>query len=268
MLAPPKKIAKDVTSMPNLNQRNLNLKRTNKQLGARIEKLLTAYATVASAAGVAVLSVPSAEAKVIYTPTKVTITSSYMLDLNHDGIPDFDIEYCFCLPHGAILQAGLVTQGNEVRETTAAPNEAADLPRNTVIGPHEGFTSATQGYGGVLMGFFSAYGSASFSGGPWIGATNRYLGLKFLINGQIHYGWARLTVTQRDGSVTLNGYAYETVPKKSIKAGQTSGASAEEARNETRLPAFVPRGPSLGMLAAGADTLDIWRRNEGDRIAA
>jgi hypothetical protein len=55
------------------------------------------------------------------------------------------------------------------------------------------------------------------------------LGLKFVIHGKIHYGWARVSVTlahQRqydDVSGTLTGYAYETIPNKPIIAGKTKG---------------------------------------------
>jgi len=248
--------------MQSLRKQNTTASPTKKQPSPRFEKLLTAYATAASAAGVAMLAAPSAGAKVVYTPVKVTIGSSYMLDLNHDGVPDFNLEFCVCLPHGGIFQAGLVTKGNEVRQTTAFPREAAALPRNTLIGPEQAFTSVTSGYGGVLMAFNSAYGSYSFGGGPWLGVTNRYLGVKFLINGQVHFGWARLTVTS-GLEATLTGYAYETVPNKSIKAGQTTGA-AEVTESQMPVPAVAPKGPSLGMLAGGADTLDIWRRNEVD----
>ncbi len=60
---------------------------------------------------------------------------------------------------------------------------------------------------------------------------NRYLGVKFLISGQTHYGWIRLTVITepRGMSATITGYAYETIANKPIKAGQTSEAAAESA---------------------------------------
>ena len=69
--------------------------------------------------------------------------------------------------------------------------------------------------------------------GPWGGnPKNRYLGVRFRIDGQIHYGWVRLTVlTQPTGtwSATITAYAYETVPNKAIKAG-----TAEEPKAEAR----------------------------------
>jgi hypothetical protein len=99
--------------------------------------------------------------------------------------------------------------------------------------------------------------------GPWGNVTNKYLGLKFLIGGKIHYGWARLTVMGYS-SVTLTGYAYETTVGKPIKAGHTTGPekSATEEISPTTLTAPVARKATLGLLALGAPGLSIWRREE------
>ena len=63
--------------------------------------------------------------------------------------------------------------------------------------------------------------------GPWVHVTNRYLLLKFTINGKFHYGWARLNVRvpyrEFELAVTLTGYAYETIPGKGIVADKTKG---------------------------------------------
>ena len=72
--------------------------------------------------------------------------------------------------------------------------------------------------------------------GSWGGnPKNRYLGVRFPINGQTHYGWIRLTVTTNPDphtpvmSATITGWAYETVPSKAIAAGTAAiAASAAE----------------------------------------
>jgi hypothetical protein len=96
---------------------------------------------------------------------------------------------------------------------------------------------------------------SSSAEGPWVNKTNRYLGLKFVINGQDHYGWARLSTTHSlTGSLT--GYAYETVPNKQILEGATSDTAAVDLPDPpTQYPA------SSGMLARGVDALAIWRRD-------
>jgi hypothetical protein len=49
-----------------------------------------------------------------------------------------------------------------------------------------------------------------------VGQPAPYLGLKFVIKGKTHYGWARLAVSAQRFVVTatLTRYAYETVPGK------------------------------------------------------
>jgi hypothetical protein len=245
------------------SETNVNTEDTKKKPAPRLEKLVAAYATAASAAaGAVLLSAQGAEAKIVYTQTTTTINSTYALDLNHDGVTDFDIEFCDCLPHGFILQVGLGVPGNLVLDQAPLTGEAAALLRGAAIGPKQAFTANTSGYGGVFMALDSAYGTNSFSNGPWVGVKNRFLGLKFLINGEVHYGWARLTVAKHVDRVVLTGYAYETIANKSLQAGQTTEASADEATNATLLAAPLREGPSLGMLARGADALDVWRRRD------
>ncbi len=64
-------------------------------LASNVDKGLLQYATAAGAAGVGLLALaPTAEAKVIYTPTNIPITvngPSVPIDLNNDGVPDFYI---------------------------------------------------------------------------------------------------------------------------------------------------------------------------------
>ena len=83
---------------------------------------------------------------------------------------------------------------------------------------------------------------------------NRYLGVKFLINGQTHFGWVRLTVKSDkllSITATITGYAYETVPNKPIFAGTAAGTAAATVAKSAATEAQVsrPSGPSLGMLA-------------------
>jgi hypothetical protein len=106
------------------------------------------------------------------------------------------------------------------------------------------------------MAFWGSYISTTYAGGPWSGVTGRYLGLKFLIDGEFHYGWARLTVGKKVNHVVLTGYAYETVANKHLKAGQTSESEDEAQIHGKQF------GPSIGMLALGADGMALWRRED------
>ncbi len=95
--------------------------------------------------------------------------------------------------------------------------------------------------------------------GDWGGnPKNRYLGVRFLIHGQTHYGWVRLTIITEPGtswSATITAYAYETVANKAIKAGTAATEAAEIPAEDTQKQV----GPSLGMLAAGSEGIRLWR---------
>lgn len=94
--------------------------------------------------------------------------------------------------------------------------------------------------------------------GPWDKATpGSYLGFKFAISGEVHYGWARLKVELNSEGyfdVYLTGYAYESVANTPITAGQTSGSGEADAQ-----PAAAKRLPAtLGLLSVGASALPAW----------
>lgn len=222
-------------------------------LNSNLDRNLATYMAAAAAAGVALLAVSqAAQAKVIYTPANVTIEprSTVPMDLNGDGTADFLFSMRFCGSHSTCLVILPQVAGNGMRG--AGSNIAAGF-FGVPVGGGEKFVTGT--YPNV-MALAGSYGSQTWSGGPWADVKNRYLGLKFTVNGQIHYGWARLSVKLHGGKAILTGYAYETTPGKTILEGHTSGP--EKAANFT--PAAQPL--SLGMLASGYDALTIWRRDQ------
>ncbi len=246
---------------PELPDSSRKTPRNKTKWNSPLEKRLAAYA--AGAAGMAMLaSVPPAEAEIVYTPVSVTIPPSYQLDLNNDGIVDFEI-YLYPVNHADLLQVALKVQGNAVKANKRG-GEAGALFHGAPIGAKQAFVSTNGTYGGIFMAAAGEY-SRSYSFGPWKQTINRYLGLKFLINNEVHYGWARLTVQAQfegRGTVTLTGYAYETVPNKAIRAGETSEGLGEET-NLQPLPEVAPSPATLGLLARGAEGLAIWRRDGG-----
>jgi len=212
-------------------------KRSAANLDALLEKKLFAYAAAAGAAGVSLLAVPS-QAEIVYTPVNVTINqgvNSYYLDLNGDGINDF--AFGGFSPATSFYVHGL--NGN-------------------VAYPSAGFSScyASALNAGKVVGFRGEYCSSRFFGGfavlfrdigQWSNVSRKYLGFKFAINGQTHYGWTRMSVRVDGKTVTagLTGYAYETIPNRPIKAGQTSGTDDVGLRQDSQ-------PGSLGTLALGS----------------
>jgi hypothetical protein len=123
-------------------------------------------------------------------------------------------------------------------------SEALALASGIRIGPHKNFSP-------LASPQFMVSGNIFFPGN-WVDASTEivsaYLGLRFLIHGQTHYGWARMELTalkpNRNSAEILGkltGYAYETIPNKSIIAGRTKGPDV-----------ITLRSGSLGHLARGA----------------
>ena len=227
------------------------------------------YALAASAAGVSVLAlVQPGEAEVIYTPVQVTIepNSSYNLDLNGDGIVDFTIRnrtwnttsgwyWNLFLQHPA---------GNAV----AGHISAYGFPWAYALASGMRIDKADRHFvaGRASMVYYIYNWDGRFEKGSWIYANNRYLGLKFKIEGKLHYGWARLSA--QSDAVTLTGYAYETTPDKPIKAGQEQDNDDSVGQRDPaamREPGQKPA--TLGMLARGAKGLRLRRQNQEPAVA-
>lgn len=247
------------------------------KLSKQLTQLLNAYTIAAAAAGVASLAlVQPLDAEVVFTQVHKQIPANGVvnIDLNHDGIVDFQISYQTSFRNvrpGARPQLGtffyyrnlfaIGAQPSNMVESTVVNGQAfaAALAPRAIIGPEEPFQAGKE-----TMAEWAAFGNYtnggnSGSGGPWIAATRRYLGFKFSINGTTHYGWARLNVGKYCSGPVLTGFAYETEADKSIAAGQRSaGTTAHADAPEGPRGQLVPA--TLGILSRGSDGLAIWRR--------
>jgi len=219
-----------------------------------LNRRLNTYAQVASAAGVSVLALAGpSEAKVIYTETYQVTQSGLPLyiDVNNDGIKDFVLRTMFYRGTSG-LQVGLDASGFRNASNVVAGRRysssggyffsaASALRAGGQIGPKGNFSVHLPFMAEEV--FKKDAGSQYSDLGPWAGkgkgVTDRYLGLKFVIDGEVHYGWARLSVTlghhRQSGDVTgtLTGYAYETVPDKAIVAGKIAGSDVITVQPET-----------------------------------
>jgi len=225
------------------------------QVNSRLDKNLAAYVAAAGAAGVSLLAAQPAEAKIVFTPAHITIPlhGSLPLDLNNDGINDFVFSNFF-YGNDSHLYINQQAPPNQVFDLGAA------LPAGVRIGNRGPFVNfALMAFQGTVSGI------SSFYSGPWKDAHQRFLGLKFSVNGETHFGWARLTVTAKGGiSATLTGYAYETVANRPIIAGKTWGPTEAIEVPDASLNLPVPVPATVGLLAMGSRALPLWRRKELD----
>jgi hypothetical protein len=221
---------------------------------------LNLYSIAAAAAGVSILAlVQPAHAKIITTKKTLTIDNgTVFLDLNNDGISDFEFSFTTFRDskyHAKLTLKGLVggkVVGQKLSSGYGGPYASA-LVRGKKIGLSAHFSSAG---GKLTIERENHANSAGTYYGNWYFAPNHFLGVKFLIKGQTHYGWIRIGGNYTGIPNEITEYAYETVANKPIAAGATSGTpGTDEAAQQTL-------APSLGMLARGTDGLALWRRED------
>jgi hypothetical protein len=232
------------------------------RLSISLQRNLNAYALAASAAGVGFLALAHpAQAKIVYKAAHVPINKNggvVDLDLNHDGIDDFKFvatSNAYARDHaspllgsgGAGLFAAPAQASNRVDavESNSRWLCAAALPEGVKVGVR----SSPFQPGDSQLAMAHAFSSTSY--GPWRHAGTAYMGLKFFIKGKAHFGWARIRVTGAGFSGIIVGYAYETIPNKSIVTGKTKGPDV-----------ITVQPASLGHLSHGASAIPAWRGND------
>jgi hypothetical protein len=239
-----------------------------------LDQRMKLYSLAAAAASVSALALAQpAEAEIVITNKTIPIPvcqpaygdpCPVSVDLNNDGIADlkFSIGTNFGASGGVsnLLVKGMA--GNEVvgQGKHITRGYVSALMRSAKIGPSAHFQgSAGEFY--LMEQESCSQGSCEPPVGKWGGDhPNRFVGVKFKINGAIHYGWVRVTVTtstKRDYvSGTITEYGYETIANKPVLAGLASKNVPDDEASESNA------GPSLGALALGADGLALWRHEE------
>jgi hypothetical protein len=235
--------------------------RTPANLSQPTHRRLDLYSLAASAAGVSVLALASpSQAEIVFTAAHIKITPNHKLalDLNHDGVKDFEL-----VDSGAgssdFLEINALHAGNALAQANTDCNPSvgvAALKAGVLIGQGQTFSHNVY----CMAQYIGADGGSL---GSWAGGVkSRFLGLRFTIKGRKHFGWARLSVSKAPYTVILTGYAYETVPNKPIVAGKTKGSeyggSAEVNPAVLTAPDF--ESASLGLLALGSQKSTLRRR--------
>jgi hypothetical protein len=232
-----------------------------------IDRRMKMYSAAALAAGVGMLALAqAAEAEVVITRKQIPIpVSSYFgtqhlvpISINNNGVVDFSFSlYSFAYHARTMnLRAFTVQSGNDLVE--GANGYASALARGAKIGPSARFSS--RGDAEIERSNLCCFTNSSrpFSQqltGDWGGdPKNHYLGVRFLIDGETHYGWIRFSVSSGDDApiaATITGYAYESIANQRILAGLPETTARQVGK---------AGGPSLGMLAGGAEAVPTWRR--------
>src|SRR5262249_9624560 len=149
-------------------------------------------------AGVSMLALAQpVQGEVIVTKKTIPITwgiAGVGIDMNHDGVTDFR----FFATYFSFSGTSLRVSSGEV----AGYFFASAFGRGAKIGPSANFFPRSNSFKRIERAY-GGYLNHTFKG-DWGGnVKNRYLGVRFLIKGETHYGWIRLTVSipsdPRDG---------------------------------------------------------------------
>jgi hypothetical protein len=193
------------------------------------------------------------QAQVVYTDVNPDslVSSSYELDLNNDGTPEFLIEKT-------------TDGGIDIVQATGLSNQ------DSLIGYYAGFPAIT-GYPSALSSNEVIDGTSTFvdegvMGGDhelimedadWPDGFNRYLGLKFNISGEVHYGWAKIKISTDYVAFTITEYAYNATAGAAINSGVVS---VEENPSVTEMIVFpnpVSENATLSFFLRDESAIDL-----------
>jgi len=208
--------------------------------------------------GIIALTAPAqldaaANSTIFYTPADIHVGNRGIasIDLNHDGTEDirFHIKRYSNGYYGGYRMYARPADGNQALRAPRA--------QSAFIGP------SIASFRGWLFDLAEIGASCKYycPPFPWHGVGafaevhNAYMGVRFLINGETHYGWVRMDVVSGPTdsiNITITGYAYNTVANEGLFTGVPGTPPP---------PKDSLRG-SLGALSLGARGVDLWR-NKG-----
>ncbi|MBK9457462.1 MAG: T9SS type A sorting domain-containing protein [Bacteroidetes bacterium] len=190
----------------------------------QLSNKLKAYSTMAMAltAGQAGLN-----AGVVYTDiddVNIGVGDFFDIDINGDGILDFHFEANAIANGSATWSFGSVF-GNATSVSVGNPdnqllgyvgyyyNYASALNYMDSIGPAGPWLS-NPSYGNSAVLASNFYDVATYGAFPGAGA--KFLGYKFTIDGNIHFGWMRIIAEIEPLTITITEYAYDDMPRTPI----------------------------------------------------
>jgi hypothetical protein len=260
-----------------MNAENRDRKQTERRHPSLLDEVLERRMLLyVLAAGATLASASSARAQVVFTPSNQLV--SYFgdphqidIDLDNEGTVSFKLAYRCASAIGFCTVVSLYASGyggNVVETGTGRNFEGHDFAKALAVGEKVG-PAAPFARSGVMLS-----GSALFSAshGPFAHTQFRFLGLRFLISGKVHYGWIGFRNVS-NFTATLLGWAYETQPNTPILAGAGEGTvfpPSTELRPggpENAHTEFAAEPTSLQLLAAGHVAVADWRRRNAATAA-
>ncbi len=200
-----------------------------------VSEKLSKYIAAAGALG----GVVGANSQIVYTDvdpdlTLFTISDSTVvvpIDLDGDSNDDFGImalHFTSASPGSSysVNGVGLVPASSNQWAGVSTSFGSSVVPALQLMNSGSSVNSglswqSSYGWAAVeLNGSTSYMGSFSLDIGRWFAEDDGYAGVRFLIGGDVHYGWMRFDVSANGDTITLKDYAYHSQSDSSITAGQ------------------------------------------------
>jgi hypothetical protein len=201
-------------------------------MNSSLRKKLKAYSLAAGS-----LTAAAVQGQITYTDISPDVNlsgpSNYNLDMDNNGQPE--LQFIFYTYADSLISTTLnyqvifnstATLGNLYQNMIPFPTA---LNSGDSIRPSAPDWRDTSIYGGnQYLAVVSTYGSQTSTFGNWLGVTDKYVGIRFNINNQPHYGWIRLTVGATANQIIVKDFAYRTTPGIGLTAGQTTLVGVSE----------------------------------------
>lgn len=207
-------------------------------MNKNVQKKLQAYAATAGAIAV---SGAAADAQIIHVDinpdTIVHDTVFYELDMDGAGGPEMRFEVgTYQASIGPINYAEIQMLGNNNNAIIGSLYSGAyPLPYtlnagDSISGTSPNWQNATVNSG---LQYLALTVGSSYALANWVGANDKYLGVRFMIGSNTHYGWVRMSVSSTADSIIIKEYAYEALPGIGLTAGQLVGIAGTPDQNPT-----------------------------------
>lgn len=207
-----------------------------------------------SAVAGAVLASSAVNSQIVYTnvdPDIIIDTASgqYNLDFNADAMIDVTLnvmnvmEFTSISTSTSAVYAGslaVVTPGIgagvvSIMLGSSSSSYVTAMNNGDLIGTAAVFGGSSMAALAVDITITSSSSSYQISNGAFLGVNDKFLGVKFLIGTNTHYGWARLDVSANADTIRLKDYAYNIAADSPILAGQTLGLDAISVENKVTI---------------------------------
>jgi len=240
-----------------------------------------------AASAAAFLGAQQLGAAVVYTDLDPDMTiagegAEFALDLNGDGEDDFNFSiysfsgtgtyYGFTFTYGVKIAFANALNGNEFVGSIVTYGGYSAVYSPPLSGGEnipgendfaEGNASLALHVDVSLLGF-PYY---TYEQGAWLDVSEKFMGVRLVVDKDYFYGWIRLSVADNAGSITIHDYAYESNANQSIFTGQTATGIEASLLASTNAYAFgnqltieIPEGLEV----ASAILIDMSGRTAAD----